>query len=128
MTARRRIFAGLAVACAVALLASSAQAANCARVTHDNNAYTVCEAELPEDRVALFLNGGDGKPYGGFSALNRSLNSEGQELAFAMNAGMYDDRLAPIGLYVEDGKRLKSANTNDGPGNFHLKAERRVLH
>ena len=43
------------------------------------------------------------------------------ELVFAMNAGMYGEDLKPIGLYVEDGQRLKKANRRDGPGNFHLK-------
>ena len=43
------------------------------------------------------------------------------DLLFAMNAGMYGEDLKPIGLYVEDGRRLKKANRRDGPGNFHLK-------
>jgi uncharacterized protein YigE (DUF2233 family) len=38
-----------------------------------------------------------------------------------MNAGMYDDALRPIGLYVERGVMQHKANRRDGPGNFHLK-------
>jgi uncharacterized protein YigE (DUF2233 family) len=34
---------------------------------------------------------------------------------------MYDRALAPVGLYVEDGRQLKSANTADAAGNFHMK-------
>jgi uncharacterized protein YigE (DUF2233 family) len=37
-----------------------------------------------------------------------------------MNAGMYDDAGAPIGLYVEKGATAKRLNRNRGPGNFHL--------
>ena len=37
-----------------------------------------------------------------------------------MNAGMYDDNFAPIGLTVIDGKEIKSLNQKDGQGNFHL--------
>ena len=38
-----------------------------------------------------------------------------------MNAGMYDSRQLPVGLYVEGGRQLKTANTLAGYGNFHLK-------
>jgi len=37
-----------------------------------------------------------------------------------MNAGMYDEEGAPVGLYVEEGRRLKRINLRSGPGNFHL--------
>ena len=45
----------------------------------------------------------------------------GVPIAFAMNAGMYESDLSPVGLYIENGKMLKRANTLNGPGNFHLK-------
>ncbi len=38
-----------------------------------------------------------------------------------MNAGMYETDLSPVGLYVEDGKRLHRADTRDGESNFHMK-------
>jgi uncharacterized protein YigE (DUF2233 family) len=38
-----------------------------------------------------------------------------------MNAGMYHPDLAPVGLYVENGVQLVPANTQAGPGNFHMK-------
>ena len=38
-----------------------------------------------------------------------------------MNGGMYHKDWSPVGLYVEDGRELKKANTANGPGNFHLK-------
>ena len=34
---------------------------------------------------------------------------------------MYHRDRSPVGLYVEGGQQQKRANTNDGPGNFHLK-------
>ena len=37
-----------------------------------------------------------------------------------MNAGMFGDDLSPVGLYVEDGRRLRGADTRAGPSNFHL--------
>ena len=37
--------------------------------------------------------------------------TRGQQLAFAMNAGMYDDDLKPIGLYVENGASRRRRST-----------------
>ena len=37
-----------------------------------------------------------------------------------MNGGMYGADLAPVGLYVEDGKRRVRADTRAGASNFHL--------
>jgi hypothetical protein len=37
-------------------------------------------------------------------------NIEDGPIAFAMNAGMYEEDLSPVGLYVEDGKTTETAN------------------
>jgi uncharacterized protein YigE (DUF2233 family) len=38
-----------------------------------------------------------------------------------MNAGMFDEALKPIGLYIENGTQAKKLNRRDGYGNFHVK-------
>lgn len=43
------------------------------------------------------------------------------QVAFAMNAGMFDDEGRPIGSTVVNGQQVKPLNLRDGPGNFHLK-------
>ena len=43
------------------------------------------------------------------------------QVAFAMNAGMFDDAGKPIGLMIERGREVHALNTRDGGGNFHLK-------
>jgi prepilin-type processing-associated H-X9-DG protein len=53
-------------------------------------------------------------------ALQASLGSNVKKVRFAMNAGMYDEEGAPIGLYVEAGRELKRLNLRSGGGNFHL--------
>ena len=62
----------------------------------------------------------DDKPYANFAALAAALSARGRKLRFAMNAGMFGDDFAPVGLYVENGKRLRRADTRAGPTNFHL--------
>ena len=43
-----------------------------------------------------------------------------QSLAFAMNAGMYNQSYAPIGYTVIEGQEKRALNTKEGGGNFHL--------
>lgn len=50
----------------------------------------------------------------------RTRIAAGRRPVLAMNGGMYDLSLAPIGLLVENGRTLKPLNSRDGPGNFHL--------
>ncbi|WP_128561376.1 phosphodiester glycosidase family protein [Methylobacterium crusticola] len=99
---------------------AAAPAANgpCRPVVHEGERYVACTVDLRRARIKLFWRGPDGLPYG---SLSRLASQQGTGLTFAMNAGMYDAGLAPVGLYVEDGRELKSANTANGPGNFHLK-------
>ena len=107
-----------------ALLASPAQGAEaplCAPRDHDGMRYTVCTVDLDRDRLQLFWSGRNGAPLGSLSGLASELKSQGQRLRLGMNAGMYDFRLAPVGLYIENGREARSLNKADGAGNFHLK-------
>ncbi|WP_379131107.1 phosphodiester glycosidase family protein [Methylobacterium sp. ID0610] len=109
-----------ALGCLMLVWAAAAAAAPgpCEPVTHEGERFVACTVDLRRARVKLFWRGADGLPYG---SLGRLASAQGQRLSFAMNAGMYDPDLAPVGLYVEDGREVKAANTANGPGNFHLK-------
>lgn len=114
---------GIALA-GIACLAGPGRAAEpapCAPIDHEGARYTVCTVDLDKDRLQLFWAGKDGAPLGSLRGLAAELAGRGQRLRFAMNAGMYDFRLAPVGLYVENGRELKPLNRADGAGNFHLK-------
>ena len=102
-------------------LAATPSSAGCAYERFEDHDYTVCRFDLRREKLRLYSLDPTGEPYGSFRALEAALREEGQELIFAMNAGMYGEDLKPIGLYVEEGQRLKKANRRDGPGNFHLK-------
>lgn len=74
----------------------------------------------PRDHeLRLFSAGEDGQPLGRFENLPQEI--DGAPLVFAMNAGMFDANLDPIGLHIENGETIVEANTKDGPGNFHMK-------
>jgi uncharacterized protein YigE (DUF2233 family) len=109
-----------AAALAVALLATPAEAA-CEAMAFAGETYTVCRFDLASDQLRLYNLDAAGVPYGSFQALDRAVSGNGQELVFAMNAGMFGEDLKPIGLYVENGKQAKKINRRNGSGNFHLK-------
>lgn len=86
-------------------------------------AHTVCEMRPNRgDRLALVWQ----KPTQGTQPPSLVLNFATlqslfpKSLKFAMNAGMYDSRYAPIGYTVIDGKQIRSLNLKQGGGNFHL--------
>jgi uncharacterized protein YigE (DUF2233 family) len=108
---------------ALALLSppAIAGASPCAEVEESGVAYTVCGFDTRKSDIRLFLRDEKGETYGDFSRLASALASKGETLVFAMNAGMYAEDRAPVGLYIENGRTLNGANTRHGPGNFHMK-------
>lgn len=59
--------------------------------------------------------------------LKRQLENQNSKLIFAMNGGMFDKRLSPIGLFIENGELIRRLNTkvlnSETKGiipNFHL--------
>jgi uncharacterized protein YigE (DUF2233 family) len=97
---------------------AGSEAEPCRVVPFEGAQHTVCTVDLRKYRVQLFWKDMEGAPFASFARLGNAL---GSGLAFAMNAGMYDADLSPVGLYVENGRELKRANTANGPGNFHMK-------
>ena len=92
----------------------------CESRTFEGSAFTVCSFDGRSDEIRLAWRGKDGTALRSLSALEAALGPEAERVRFAMNAGMYDEEGAPIGLYVEAGERLKPISLKGGPGNFHL--------
>lgn len=91
----------------------------CETVSFRRLEFVVCTIDTRRYELKLFSTDAAGQPYGGFRRLVRDPEAAG--LVFAMNAGMFDQDLLPIGLHIEEGRELKRASTARGPGNFHLK-------
>jgi uncharacterized protein YigE (DUF2233 family) len=103
------------------LHAAVAEGQPCRTLSHQRNAYTVCEVDLRRNAIRLYWKGPDGEPYAYLRALPRALAGTSGPLIFAINAGMFDPALKPVGLYIERGRELMRANTLSGHGNFHMK-------
>ena len=81
----------------------------------------VCSFDPAKDELRLFWQDRSGEPFGGFDRLAKAIDTHGKTLAFAMNAGMYQPDLAPVGLYVEEGQQRHPVNLQAGGGNFGLR-------
>lgn len=119
----RRILAALLLAPVLTLAPWGASRATAACITeeHEGRSYDVCRFDPAQQPLELFNLNEEGNPIGNFTSLAAELAGDGKRLVFAMNAGMFDDKLRPIGLYVERGQTLKKLNRRNGFGNFHLK-------
>jgi len=93
----------------------------CAPKQFDGARFTVCAFDPAHDDIRLFLSGPDGKPYGSLAALAAALKAKGERLVFAMNAGMFRQDQSPVGLYIENRRKLHKADTRGGATNFHMK-------
>jgi uncharacterized protein YigE (DUF2233 family) len=90
----------------------------CNAESFEGSRFTACSVR--NGRVTLRLADGRGVPYRSFTALETELGPHGRDVAFAMNAGMFDEHGQAIGLFVEDGRQLHRINLRNGGGNFHL--------
>lgn len=96
-------------------------AALCKTLDYKGASYSVCTVDIRQNSLSLFWQDAQGEAIGSFRRLNEILVQQQKTLQFAMNAGMYNDLLEPIGLYVENGRQLRALNLRDGSGNFHLR-------
>ena len=84
----------------------------------EESRFTVCDAR--KGRIELVAAGPSEPVIRRLTELEASLGSRAQRVAFAMNAGMYDEDGRPIGLAIVEGKQKRAINRRKGGGNFHL--------
>jgi uncharacterized protein YigE (DUF2233 family) len=119
---RRSGFAALFITLSLASAAgASPAAAACAPKSFGAASFTVCAFDPRRDDLRLFWKDADGKPYGSLATVAAALKSKGERLVFAMNAGMFAEDQSPVGLYIENRRKLHEADTRGGATNFHMK-------
>jgi uncharacterized protein YigE (DUF2233 family) len=101
-----------AVMLAVAITSlHQANATECEQESFEAAGYVVCTLDADKADLRLFWKNADGEPYRTFSSIAEAVRAEGKTLTLAVNAGMYRLDFSPMGLYVENGRELKPANT-----------------
>ena len=83
--------------------------------------FTTIRVDARTERIELFLRDDAGHPFKHFDRLNSWLAGRDERLRFAMNAGMFEPDLSPVGLFVQDGREVSPLNLSDGAGNFFMK-------
>lgn len=120
MTRKIKRSLGLILGAAMVLgTQARAEGVSCGKITHDGISAAVCQISADAD-LRLWLNDPNGQPFGSFSAIRAAL-PKGQQLVFAMNAGMYHEDRRPVGLFVQDGVERAPLVTAAGPGNFGMR-------
>ena len=90
----------------------------CRQQLFEATRFTVCDPG--KGKVEFIAAGRDEPSIRQFADLERHLGARAERVAFAMNAGMYDEEGRPIGLSIVEGKQKHAINRKKGGGNFHL--------
>lgn len=91
----------------------------CRSIIFEDTPLTDCLAVPARHRIAMDLGPSGEAPYRSLEAFAKRQDPD--RIAFAMNAGMFDDDGKPVGYFVENSDRLKELDTAEGEGNFYMK-------
>jgi uncharacterized protein YigE (DUF2233 family) len=114
---RAGLLSGLTLLAAAVATGASAE---CRGEVFEGIPFSVCSADPAQDDLRLFLADDDGAILGTFQRVRDTLASEGADLGFAMNAGMFHDDRSPVGHYLEPSGEVRRVITSAGPGNFGM--------
>ena len=79
------------------------------------------QVNLKKQDLKLYWKDDKNQPFKSLQNLKTWLDSKGQKLVFAMNAGMYKPGNSPQGLFIQEQKTVALLDTATGNGNFYLK-------
>lgn len=82
--------------------------------------YEVCVADLRRHRIQLHWRDPTGQPYRSLARMRAAVEADGHRLVYALNGGIFDTDMTPLGLHVENGQELRPLNLGRGGGNFYL--------
>ncbi len=91
--------------------------------------HRVYRIDPAREKLEVFWKDSNGQPFTTFKKLQTHLATQGKQLRFATNAGIYEPGFIPTGLHIENGKTLVPLNRQPGPKlqpgqytpNFYLK-------
>jgi uncharacterized protein YigE (DUF2233 family) len=90
-------------------------------IEYRGHRYAVYVADYPKDKIQLFWRNGQNEKLRSLGNLKQHVNAKGHELLMATNAGMYTPENVPCGLYIENGRQVKSITlATNGTGNFFM--------
>ena len=110
------VFALLLVACSDGSAGTPSPPSPCREERFEGSGFIVC---TPASTAKLKLHAAaPGEPA---KRAFRDLGVDEAKVAFAMNAGMYDEAGRPIGLTIVEGRQVHKISLRPGGGNFGMK-------
>jgi len=85
-------------------------------ITYKGKQYFVCRVDPHQYKTELFNRLPDNKGNYDFTTIAAE---KGTKLLFAMNGGMFEPDLGPVGLFIAKGKTINPLNIKEGSGNFY---------
>ncbi len=92
---------------------------SCNKKNEKEKEFVIYIANPKEQKVKLYWKN-ENLTFKSIENLKKYLESQNQNLEFAMNGGMFENGNSPKGLYIENSKILKNIDTLNGNGNFYL--------
>lgn len=87
----------------------------------DNDKFITYVVEPQNQALQFYWKDEKQQNYKSILNLKNRLQNKNRNLVFAMNGGMYKQDNSPLGLFIENGKKVIPLNTSEGNGNFYLK-------
>lgn len=81
-------------------------------VVHRGVSFYVYHLDQTKEKLELHLSGKKGEP-NTFVKLATKVKSQGRELKFAMNAGIFEGNFLPSGLHISEGETITNLNLKD---------------
>lgn len=90
-------------------------------VEYEGNTYQIFGVHPDSAEIRFFYENEKNQPYRSLLNLKKALDKKGEKLLMATNGGIFSTAREPLGLYIEDEKRINDLNLKDGKGNFFWK-------
>jgi len=111
-----------AISAARAEDADPGSASACRRLVFEDKGYVACSIDVARLEIAVAWRGEGNRPYGTIGDYLRQMKpADRSRVVFAMNGGMYEPDLSPVGLLIERGREQARLNVGKGAGNFYWK-------
>ncbi|TAE55272.1 MAG: hypothetical protein EAZ89_05810, partial [Bacteroidetes bacterium] len=93
------------------------------QVIFREDSFDIYIVNIRKEKLSLYHKKPDGTLFSNIGNVKTHLENLGDTLVFACNAGIYDEKFTPKGLFIQDGKNIAPADTNSpaSGGNFYLK-------
>lgn len=90
-------------------------------MTAFNKSFTIYSCDLRKVDLRFYQKDSRGHFYKDINSLKTALETQGQKLIFATNAGIFKANRQAVGLYIENGETHSQLNLKTARGNFFLK-------